>query len=171
MAKVFLIGMMGVGKSHWCKKWANKLKTGHYDLDSLIEIYEEATIPEIFAEKGEAYFRKKETEVLKWFGEKKSFVLATGGGTACFGKNMQWMNTNGITIWLDEPLDILVGRLKLQKEHRPLIKNLSNEELRSFLENKLEERKPFYSQSQYRLFGDEISNKSFEMLINAGHSR
>lgn len=166
MAKVFLIGMMGVGKSHWCKKWANKLKTGHYDLDNLIELNEEATIPEIFAEKGEGYFRKKEAEVLRWFGEKKSFVLATGGGAACFENNMQWMNKNGITIWLDEPVDILVGRLKLQKDHRPLLKDLSNEELRSFLEKKLEERKPFYGQAQYRLYADEITNKNFEKIIH-----
>ncbi|HEY0299267.1 MAG TPA: shikimate kinase, partial [Arachidicoccus sp.] len=151
---------------HWCKKWANKLKTGHYDLDYLIETYEEATIPEIFEEKGEAYFRKAEAKLLRWFGEKKSFVLATGGGAACFEKNMQWMNSTGITIWLDEPLDILVGRLKLQKEHRPLIKDLSNEELRAFLEKKLEERKAFYSQSQYHLSGEEISNKSFEKIIH-----
>lgn len=166
MAKVFLIGMMGVGKSHWSQKWANKLKTGHYDLDNLIEISEEATIAEIFAEKGEAYFRKKEAEMLRWFGEKKSFVLATGGGAACFEDNMRWMNNCGVTIWLDEPIDILVGRLKLQKDHRPLLRELSNEELRSFLENKLEERKAFYGQAQYHLHAGEISNKSFEKIIH-----
>ncbi|MDE1192173.1 MAG: shikimate kinase [Arachidicoccus sp.] len=166
MAKIFLIGLMGVGKSYWCKKWANKLKTGHYDLDNLIELNEEATISEIFAEKGEQYFRKKEAEILRWFAEKKSFVLATGGGTASFGDNMKWMNKNGITIWLDEPVEILVGRLKQQKDHRPLIKDLQNEDLHNFLKNKLEERRTYYELSQHHLFGDEISNKNFEKIIH-----
>lgn len=165
MAKIFLVGMMGVGKSHWSEKWARKLKTGHYDLDSLIENIEEKTISEIFAENGENYFRKAEAKILRWFGEKKSFVLATGGGAACFEKNMEWMNKNGITIWLDEPLEILVGRLKLGKENRPLIKDLSDRELHSFLEKKLKERASFYDQSQYRLTGKEISNKSLEKII------
>lgn len=166
MAKVFLIGMMGVGKSYWCKKWANRLRTGHYDLDNLIESLEEATIAEIFLEKGQDYFRKTEAKVLRWFAEKKSFVLATGGGAACFENNMQWMNKNGITIWLDEPIDILVGRLKLQKDHRPLIKDLANDALRAFIEDKMAERKPFYEQSQHHLFGEEISNKNFEKIIH-----
>lgn len=165
MAKIFLIGMMGVGKSHWAAKWARKLKTGHYDLDNLIENLEEKTIPEIFAEDGENYFRNTEAKILRWFGEKKSFVLATGGGAACFEKNMEWMNRNGITIWLDEPLGILVGRLKLGKENRPLIKNLSDRELHYFIENKLLERESFYRQAQYHLSGSEISNKSLEKIL------
>jgi len=102
---------------------------------------EEKTITELFAEDGEDYFRKTEAKILRWFGEKKSFVLATGGGTPCFMDNIKWMNEHGITIFLDEPVDILAARLEKEKSHRPLISQLSEKELNKFLENKIEERK------------------------------
>ena len=82
--KIFLIGLMGSGKSYWTKQLAKKYKTGGYDLDYLIEVKEEKTIAELFAEDGEEYFRKVESAVLKWFDQKKTYVLATGGGTPCF---------------------------------------------------------------------------------------
>ena len=75
--KIFLIGMMGSGKSFWTKKISKWIKSAGYDLDSLIEMNEEKTITEIFSEDGEDYFRKTETKILKWFKEKKRYVLAT----------------------------------------------------------------------------------------------
>lgn len=162
---MFLIGMMGTGKTYWCKKLAKKLKVGGYDLDFLIESHEERTIAEIFAEEGEAYFRRTETKILHWFKEKKSFVLATGGGTPCFHENMQWMNEQGITIWIDEPVDVLVARLQPEKEHRPLIKNLSDAELKQFLTDKLVQRFPFYHQATYHLQGNAISDAGFAKIL------
>ena len=73
MAGIFLLGMMGSGKSHWCKQIAKKLKCGAYDLDYLIEMDEERTVAEIFAQNGEEYFRKTEAKILRWFAEKKNF--------------------------------------------------------------------------------------------------
>ena len=157
---------MGSGKSFWAKQLAQKLKCGGYDLDFLIESSEEKTIAEIFAEDGEEYFRKSEAKILRWFGEKKTFALATGGGTPCFHENMQWMNKNGTTIWIDESVNILAERLKPEKDHRPLIKNLSDDELKGFLAKKLEERKQFYSQSKIHLQGNEINLKSILKLLN-----
>jgi shikimate kinase len=69
--KVFLIGMMGSGKSFWKQRLSAKLKTGGYDLDNIIESVEEHTISELFEEGGEAAFRKTEAKLLRWFGEKK----------------------------------------------------------------------------------------------------
>lgn len=163
--KLFLIGMMGTGKTYWCKKLAKKLKVGGYDLDFLIESNEERSIAEIFAESGEAYFRRTESKMLHWFKEKKAFVLATGGGTPCYHENMQWMNEQGITIWIDEPVDTLLQRLKPEKEHRPLIKDLSDEELKQFLTEKLVQRYPFYHQAAYHLKGDAISDAGFAKII------
>lgn len=165
MSKLFLIGMMGTGKTYWCKKLAKKLKVGGYDLDFLIESHEERSITEIFAEEGEAYFRRTETKILHWFKEKKSFVLATGGGTPCFHENMQWMNEQGITIWIDEPIEVLVARLQPEKEHRPLIKNLSDAELKQFLTDKLVQRFPFYHQATYHLQGNAISDAGFAKIL------
>lgn len=163
--RIFLIGMMGSGKSYWCKKLANKIKSGAYDLDYLIETMEEQTIAEIFAEHSEEYFRKAEAKMLRWFAEKKSFVLATGGGTPCFHENMQWMNKHGVTIWIDEPIEVLAERLIKEKDHRPLIKSLSDNELHNFLSKKLEERTPFYSQATYHLKGNKISDRSFAEIL------
>ncbi|MBI2273766.1 MAG: shikimate kinase [Bacteroidetes bacterium] len=165
MSKLFLIGMMGTGKTYWCKKLAKKLKVGGYDLDFLIESHEERTIAEIFAEEGEAYFRRTETKILHWFKEKKSFVLATGGGTPCFHENMQWMNEQGITVWIDEPVSVLAARLLPEKEHRPLIKDLSETELKQFLTDKLMQRYPFYHQATYHLQGDAISDAGFAKIL------
>lgn len=119
--KLFLIGMMGSGKTYWAQALKKKLKVPAYDLDSLIEMMEEKTISEIFAQDGEEYFRKAEAKMLRLFAEKKQFILACGGGAACYHDNMKWMNQHGLTVWIDEPLETLVQRLSLEKTHRPAI--------------------------------------------------
>ncbi len=163
--KIFLIGMMGSGKSYWAEKLKKKLKVPAYDLDSLVEMMEEKSIQEIFAEDGEEYFRKAEAKMLRLFAEKKQFIVSCGGGTACYHDNMKWMNKQGITIWIDEPVEIITERLSKEKSHRPLIKDLDDEQLNHFLEKKLEERFSFYEQSAYRLSGDRLTESSFSKIL------
>ncbi len=163
--KIFLIGMMGSGKTFWTKKIAKWIKSAGYDLDDLIEMTEEKTISEIFEEDGEDFFRKLEAKILRWFKEKKKFVLATGGGTPCFQDNMNWMKKEGIVIWLDESLEILVQRLAAEKAHRPLIAHLSNEEIAQFIQQKLVERHAYYQQADYRLTSDQITETGLKKLI------
>ena len=163
--RIFLIGMMGSGKSHWLKQMAKWNKSVGYDLDALIEMNEEKTITEIFNEDGEAYFRKVESKILRWFKEKKKYIVATGGGTACAQENMDWMKKEGIVIWLDESVDVLVKRLSTEKANRPLIAHLSDQELAAFLEQKLVERHPFYKQADYRLSSDQINESGLKKLI------
>jgi shikimate kinase len=163
--RIFLIGMMGAGKSHWLKQLAKWNKSVGYDLDALIEMNEEKTISEIFNEDGEAYFRKVETKILKWFKEKKKYVVATGGGTACFQENIDFMKKEGVVIWLDESIEVLVKRLSSTKATRPLIAHLSDHELAAFLEQKLVERHPFYKQADYRLSSEQISEAGLKKLI------
>ena len=163
--RIFLIGMMGSGKSHWLKQMAKWNKSVGYDLDALIEMNEEKTITEIFNEDGEAYFRKVESKILKWFKEKKKYIVATGGGTACSQENMDFMKKEGIVIWLDESVDVLVKRLSTEKANRPLISHLSENELAAFLEQKLVERHPFYKQADYRLTSDQINESGLKKLI------
>ena len=163
--RIFLIGMMGSGKSHWLKQLAKWNKSVGYDLDALIEMNEEKTITEIFNEDGEAYFRKAEAKILKWFKEKKKYVVATGGGTACFQENMDFMKKEGVVIWLDESVEVLVKRLASSKSTRPLIADLTDQELANFLEQELVERHPYYKQAHYRLSSDQISESSLKKLI------
>ncbi len=163
--RIFLIGMMGSGKSHWLKQLAKWNKSVGYDLDALIEMNEEKTISEIFSEDGEDYFRKVESKILKWFKEKKKYVVATGGGAVCFQENMDFMKKEGVVIWLDESVEVLVKRLATSKSTRPLISDLSDQELANFLEQKLVERHPFYKQAHYRLSSDQINEASLKKLI------
>ena len=163
--KIFLVGMMGSGKSYWTKKIAKWIKSAGYDLDDLIEMNEERTIAEIFSEDGEDQFRKIEAKILRWFKEKKKFVLATGGGTPCFQDNMSWMKKEGVVIWLDESVEVLVKRLIEEKAQRPLIANIENDQLAKFLQDKLLERYSCYSQANYRLGFEQITDAKLKQII------
>jgi shikimate kinase len=163
--KVFLIGMMGSGKSYWTKKISKWIKSAGYDLDSLIEMNEEKTISEIFNEDGEDYFRKTESKLLKWFKEKKKYVLATGGGTPCSQENMDFMKKEGVVIWLDESIEVLTQRLLAEKAKRPLIATIEDAKLAEFLQNKMLERTPYYQQANYRLSSDQITEAGLKKII------
>ena len=158
--------MMGSGKSYWAKQLATALQYELVDLDTVIKIENNATISEIFELYGEQFFRNQETKYLRNFDTKNNVVVATGGGTACFNNNMQWMNEQGITIWIDEPIDVLVNRLVKEKAHRPLIKNLNDAELKYFLEQILQQRKPFYSKAKYIISSKEDTTEKLIQLLN-----
>ena len=162
----FLIGFMGTGKSHWGKLWAVANKLTFVDLDVLIENEEHINIAEIFDTKGEDYFRKLEKEVLRKCGELKNTLIACGGGTPCFFDNMQWMNDHGVTIYIQSgPVEIL-DRVMEEKEKRPLLKKLNKGELLFYIEQKLKEREPFYSQAQIKVESDSLDENSFAKIAS-----
>ncbi len=164
--KLFLIGMMGSGKSYWAQQLATQYHTNWMDLDAEIEKETSQTIKEIFETAGEAQFRLIERNALHNLAAHQNIIIATGGGTPCFHNNMQWMNEQGITIWIDEPIPVLVKRLIPERSHRPLIKNLSDGELATFLEKKLAERKPFYSQAKHTINSTTVKTDTLHHLIN-----
>ncbi len=163
--RIFLIGMMGSGKSFWGKLLAVNNQCAFYDLDDVIETEERKTISDIFRHLGEKYFRELERDCLRKFADEENFILATGGGTSCFHENMKWMNEQGTTIWIDEPVEVLAERLRPEKAHRPLIKNLSDVELHNFLTQKFTERFHYYSRAQYH-FRENISEQKFAEILN-----
>lgn len=163
--KLFLIGMMGSGKTYWAEKLKRRSKIPAYDLDALVEMMEEKTIAEIFEEDGEEYFRKAEAGMLRLFAEKKQFILSCGGGTPCYYDNMKWMNNQGITLWINEPVETLARRLSKGKSHRPLIRDLDELALKEFLNKKLEERSAFYNQAAYRLSEEELNENAFTKIL------
>ena len=145
--QLFLIGFMGSGKTYWGKLWAQQTGMRFYDLDEVIEQQEGTTIAHLFATNGEAWFRKKETAALHSFAGKDNCIIACGGGTPCFNNNMQWMNTNGSTVYLDASAAQIVERLQTETDKRPLVKGLQSDELYNFVTQKLNERTAFYSQA------------------------
>ncbi len=150
--RIFLIGFMGAGKSYWGRELARHFQAPFFDLDELIESREGLSIADIFAQKGEAYFRETETNTLQYIIDHYPDVLvATGGGTPCFHNNMQLMNAHGKTIWLNPGTDILTERLLSEKQHRPLISDIDNDALGTFIEKKLEERRVFYQKAHIHL--------------------
>ena len=103
------------------------------------------SISEIFAKEGEEYFRKREREILHEIcNETDEFVLATGGGTPCFFDNMDYMNQEGTTVFLNTSSLVIVDRLKRQRTNRPLLAMYSDDELEFFVREHLESRLPFY---------------------------
>ncbi len=167
--KIFFIGFMGSGKTHWGKLVSEKLHIPFFDLDEQIVSHEGKPIPEIFAEHGEEYFRLLEKDILHIITEShENFVMACGGGTPCFYNNIDYMNKSGTTIWLNSPIDILYQRLIKEKEVRPLIKNLSNDQLRGFIIKKFSDRKIFYEQADIILEEDPLKIESLvEKIFHA----
>lgn len=156
--KIILVGYMGSGKSSVGKLIAQKLSLPFLDLDEEIKNEENKEIHEIFRTSGEIYFRKKESEVLKnLLSSSESFVLSLGGGTPCYGKNLQLMKDEEKTIlvYLKTSLETLVKRLMREKDVRPLISHLTTKaSLEDFIRKHLFERTFYYNQSDLVLGTD-----------------
>jgi len=151
---VFLTGFMGSGKTTAGKTLAPLLKTRFIDLDEYIEKKSKRSIPEIFEEEGEAKFREIETaclnELLKF---KDPHVFSLGGGTVCFNANLEAIKKNGALIYIELPVPALVTRISESKDTRPLLKNLSPEDLSTHISEILSEREKFYKQAHITVNG------------------
>jgi shikimate kinase len=146
--RIFLIGFMGSGKTHWGRQLAAQLKIPFFDLDDEIEKKENTPVTQIFAEKGEEAFRIKEKETMEELIDTNgSMVLSCGGGTPCFFNNIERMKKYGLVIWLNTHIEILLERLLKEKTDRPLIRNIADEDMRSFIVRKLNERRIYYEQA------------------------
>ncbi len=144
---LYLIGLPGSGKTTLGKTWAEKLGVPFYDLDQMIESEEKCTISEIFSKKGEKYFRKIESEMLRGTTERVPAVIACGGGTPCFYGNMDWMYEQGITVFLDTDLEIIEERLKGDSAIRPLLAGVSGADTAEKLRELREKRMPYYAKA------------------------
>ena len=161
---IFLLGFMGSGKTHWGRVWAEKIALEFFDLDEIIEQQEKKTIADLFEKDGEDHFRKIETAVLKTFSPKNNCIIACGGGTPCFADNMQWMNEHGTTIYLSASPQYIYDRVLEEKDKRPLLKKLNKAELLFFIEQRLKEREPFYSQAQFILPVEQLNADTLQTL-------
>ncbi|PPS21406.1 shikimate kinase [Brachyspira murdochii] len=116
---IFVIGLPGCGKSALSKLLAEKLNYILYDMDSFIEQKEEKTITDIFADNGEEYFRKVESEVLEELAGMNNAVISTGGGIVLLEKNRNIMKEKGLTIFIDRNPEIILQNI--DPRERPLL--------------------------------------------------
>jgi len=146
--KIFLLGFMGSGKSTTGKKLASHLNWSFIDLDEKIEQTTGMEIRDIFSEKGEAFFRKIESDTLQGMASESNAVISTGGGTPCFGDNMDFMLRTGLTVYLRMTPARLKSRLAGTSEHRPLLKDIGKDGLQEYITAKLAEREKWYSRAE-----------------------
>jgi shikimate kinase len=139
---------MGSGKTHWARQLADRLKLPLFDLDLEIINREKRSIPEIFSASGEEYFRVTERKILEeLIDTNESMVLSCGGGTPCFLNNIELMKKYGTMVWLNTHVDVLLQRLLKEKAQRPLLKNVNDNDLKSYIIRKLNERRMYYQQA------------------------
>jgi shikimate kinase len=164
--RIFLIGFMGSGKTYWGSFLAQRLHFPFYDLDAIITETEGKSIASIFAEKGEEYFRLLEKDILEdIIKEHPALVLSCGGGTPCFFNNIELMKKEGTVVWLNTSIEVLTDRLKKEKAKRPLIKNISDDELRSYILKKMNDRRLYYEQADVHVEEDSINIDSLLQQI------
>ena len=167
--KIYLIGFMGSGKTHWGRLLSQKLSFPFFDLDSQVEEQAGKSIAEIFAAEGEEQFRLVEKDALHSITEShESFVMACGGGSPCYFNNIEYMHQTGTTVWINTPLEVLFERLVKEKDKRPLIKDLSDDQLENFIRKKFADRKIYYEQADVKMDEDPVEiEKLIEKIFHA----
>ncbi len=144
---VVLVGLMGVGKSTVGKRLATMLERDFVDADDAIERAAQRTIPEIFADFGEAYFRDGERRVIARLIEEGRGVIATGGGAFVDPETRALILDKAVAVWIDADIDTLVERTS-RRNTRPLLKD---GDPKAILTDLYEKREPFYRQAQLRV--------------------
>jgi shikimate kinase len=154
-----LVGMMGAGKSSIGRRLADALTLPFVDADTEIERAAGQTIPEIFAEHGEPYFRDGERRVIARLLTEGPQVLATGGGATMSAETRGAIAEGGISIWLKADLDVLMSRVR-KRNNRPMIKNADPE---GTMRRLMDERYPVYALSDITVVSRDVAH---EVIVN-----
>jgi shikimate kinase len=166
---LILVGYMGSGKSSVGSKLSKILNYDFIDLDSYIEKQVGLKVEEIFKRKGEIFFRKQEHLCLKEVADKANTVVALGGGTPCYGSNLEIIKQGSYSklIYLKASISNLSDRLFQEKSSRPMISHLeTKDELIEFVGKHLFERAPIYEQADVTIKTDALSvDKVVEAIL------
>lgn len=161
---ISLIGYMGSGKTTIGKELSKALNFKFIDLDEFIEKAENTSITEIFETGGEIKFRKIEREyLLRILKEENNAIIAMGGGTPVYYDNISKINQYSISFYLRMNPNELYERLVKEKNNRPMIARIKDEELTEFIGKHLFERRSYYEQSQIKI---DIKNKSTNSIVD-----
>ena len=138
---IVLVGLMGAGKSSIGRRLAEKLNVPFVDADHEIEVAADKTIPEIFKDHGEAYFREGERRVISRLIENGAQVLSTGGGAFINEETRQGIQARGISVWLKAVLSLLMKRV-MKRADRPL---LQSDDPEAVMQKLMDQRYPIYA--------------------------
>lgn len=161
--KIVLLGYMASGKTIIANKLSGETGLVRVDLDEYIEEKEKQSIQEIFQNKGEIYFRLLENACLKEvLASNQNFILSVGGGTPCYANNMKLIIEYGESIYLNASINTIYSRLvSSEKNKRPLVKDILNDNLKEFIAKHLFERAVFYNKAKYKI---DVNNKSIDKI-------
>lgn len=165
-SRIYLVGFMGSGKTTVGKELAALMNRQFLDLDQKIEEFTGKSISAIFSEDGEDHFRKTEADILKALSNEEDLIIATGGGTPCFKNNMSKMLKSGLTIYLQMTPEQLYERLSVSSDIRPLLINLSHNQLLAFIKDKLTFREKWYHKAHIRVNGYNLDILKLKSMIN-----
>jgi len=155
------------GKTTVGKQLAKKLNCDFLDTDVLFETQYQTSIPEFFAEHGEAAFRVGERKILEDLqAYPNPVVISTGGGLPCFNNNMELMKKMGTVIYLQASVGAVYSRFETSKIPRPLLAGLSKEEAIQKIESHLAEREPFYKQANITVSAESVRIDSLLQILN-----
>ncbi|MDP3980530.1 MAG: shikimate kinase [Chlamydiota bacterium] len=144
---VYLFGFMGTGKSTVGRLAAKEMGLDFVDMDKLIEEREGMSIKDIFQEKGEPFFRKLETELIKELVQRENILAATGGGVIKNQENVDLMQQSGCCICLNAAQEVILQRVSHSK-NRPL---LLGEDLMKQIQDLLNQRKALYAKIDHQV--------------------
>jgi shikimate kinase len=151
MNKIILVGYMGSGKTEIGKLVSKNTAIPFCDLDDLIENQLSKSVNQIFSERGEVFFRKKEHEIFNAkMNTNESFILSLGGGTPCYANNHLLLQADNVdSIYLKASIGTLAERLKANRVNRPLLKDLSDSALTEYIAKHLFDRSFYYNQCKH----------------------
>jgi shikimate kinase len=158
--KIYLVGFMAAGKTTVARLLAGRLSWRAEDVDALIEARERLTVADVFAKFGEAHFRAAERDILKLVLPLRHTVVATGGGTFMDPENQQAINMDGVSVWLDVPLETVVARLP-PDGRRPLSAD------RAQMERLFHTRQSAYARAHLRIGAAAPAEEIVERILDA----
>jgi len=165
--RIYLVGFMGSGKSTLGNKVATHFHVPVIDIDHEIEAIENKSIQAIFNSEGEEHFREMEKEILHQTTKFQKAIVATGGGLPCFNNNMEWINKNGISIYLQWPFEFLKKNVLAQRASRPMLSSFTDKEADEKIDELFATRLPFYEQAAITIVMTGDQEKDEALLIKA----